>query len=325
MKNSRLTVLVTGVGAIIGYGIIKSLKTCAYNVRIIGMDIYDDAVGQHWCDVFVKAIKAKDTGYLKFLKSVVTKYDVDLVIPGTGYEMRALCSVENSSEYLGCAVAINNSDLVKLSHDKWGFYLALVKAGLPAIPSAIDGEFIEISKKLGLPMLLKPRREWASKGILFINDAIDFDYCKHKYGDQFMVQQIVGDDSKEYTVAAFGYGDGICSQPICMRRSLSREGATNKAVIEQHPMLEVAVKNMCSVFKPLGPTNFQFRFHGSAFYPLEINARISSSTSLRTAFGFNEAEMCIDYYLYGKRTFNIKILNGKAVRYIADHVDFDPI
>ena len=37
-----IRVLVTGVGAIIGYGIIKSLRQSDYSVYIVGMDIYDD-------------------------------------------------------------------------------------------------------------------------------------------------------------------------------------------------------------------------------------------------------------------------------------------
>lgn len=46
------TILVTGVGAIIGYGIIRSLHVSQYPVKIVGMDIYSDAIGQKWCDVF---------------------------------------------------------------------------------------------------------------------------------------------------------------------------------------------------------------------------------------------------------------------------------
>ena len=48
------TVLVTGVGAIIGYGAVRSLRKSRTDVRIVGMDIYPDAVGQVWCDASMK-------------------------------------------------------------------------------------------------------------------------------------------------------------------------------------------------------------------------------------------------------------------------------
>ena len=54
-----INVLVTGVGAIIGYGIINSLKMQnEYPIRIVGMDIYDDAYGQFLCDKFYVAERA---------------------------------------------------------------------------------------------------------------------------------------------------------------------------------------------------------------------------------------------------------------------------
>ena len=67
MKKSQYTILVTGVGAIIGYGIIKSLRKSGYNLVIIGMDIFADAVGRHWCDYFEQAVRTDTAEYLTFL------------------------------------------------------------------------------------------------------------------------------------------------------------------------------------------------------------------------------------------------------------------
>jgi carbamoyl-phosphate synthase large subunit len=55
---------------------------------------------------------------------------------------------------------------------------------------------------------------------------------------------------------------------------------------------------------------------------LEINARISSSTSIRDLFGVNEAEMCIDYYIFNKIPEIKAQKYGKVIRYIED-VYFD--
>jgi carbamoyl-phosphate synthase large subunit len=53
---------------------------------------------------------------------------------------------------------------------------------------------------------------------------------------------------------------------------------------------------------------------------LEINPRISSSTSIRTAFGYNEAGMAVDYYLDNKKPKQPKIKRGWAVRYTDDFI-----
>jgi hypothetical protein len=71
-------------------------------------------------------------------------------------------------------------------------------------------------------------------------------------------------------------------------------------------------------FKPIGPTNFQFRFDSGNFKLLEINPRISSATSIRTKLGYNETKMSIDYFLFNILPTKIdrnQILKKRAIRY----------
>ena len=74
----KYNILVTGVGAIIGYGVIASLRKSRYDCNIVGMDIFYDAAGQVWCDEFVQAILAVDKNYIPFLKEQIDKYNKDM-------------------------------------------------------------------------------------------------------------------------------------------------------------------------------------------------------------------------------------------------------
>lgn len=60
------------------------------------------------------------------------------------------------------------------------------------------------------------------------------------------------------------------------------------------------VNRLCHIIKPVGPTNIQLIKDGDKYLLLEVNSRISASTSIRTEFGVNEAEMCIEYFLLHK-------------------------
>ena len=150
-----------------------------------------------------------------------------------------------------------------------------------------------------------------------------FDLGKATLGDNFMIQSLVGSEDEEYTVGAFGLGGGKCIPPIIFQRTLSGEGATAKAAVREVPELDQRVRKLVEVFEPIGPTNFQFRRHQGEFLLLEINPRVSSSNSLRTAFGYNEAEMCIEFYLEQKQPSPPRIRSGCAVRYIEDIVVYD--
>jgi carbamoyl-phosphate synthase large subunit len=323
MRSPPYTILVTGVGAIIGYGIIKSLRKSGHDLKIIGMDIYPDAVGRHWCDYFEQAVRTDAAEYLTFLMSIIEKYEVDLVIPGIEQDVSRMSQERKHLQSLPSQFALNTPELISISNDKWFMHLKLAEAGLPRIKSYIEGSFEEISQEIGLPMVLKPRRSYASKGIFLIHSAEDFAYWMRILGDNFMVQELVGSDQEEYTAAVFAYGNGDCSKNITFKRTLSGEGATAKAIVVDEPDLSGCIDTLVEIFMPEGPTNFQYRRHKGDFLLLEINPRISASTSLRTAFGFNEAHMCIEYYLEKKRP-NIDItIEGRAVRYIEDYVIYD--
>jgi carbamoyl-phosphate synthase large subunit len=323
-NKKKINILVTGVGAIIGYGIIKSLRQSKLPVNIVGMDIYSDAVGQYWSDTFVQAIYASDPQYISFLIQVMDQHHIDLVFFGTEQEIyKADLSREELGRYADKLV-LNKSDILALSKDKWETREFLLKNDLDdmAIPSVIEGDYQSISAMYGREILLKPRSSYASKGIEKVSDAEKFNLVKERMGKNFMAQQLIGDIDNEYTVGVFGLGDGTFSGMIALRRKLSQEGATSKAEVVFDSFLTEAVVRLCKALKPIGPTNFQFRMHDGKYLLLEVNPRISASTSIRSAFGYNEAEMCVRYFLYQK-VIVPQVKAGRACRYIDEVVTFD--
>jgi carbamoyl-phosphate synthase large subunit len=108
-----------------------------------------------------------------------------------------------------------------------------------------------------------------------------------------------------------------------LRRILARDGSTAKAWVCANPDLDSVVDTLAGLFRPVGPTNFQFRRHGGVYLLLEINPRVSSTTSLRAAFGNNDAEMCIEYFLEGRTPVPGPLRSGFAVRYIEDVITYD--
>ena len=313
------TVAVSGVGGVIGYGIVRSLRSSRHQVSIIGLDMYPDAVGRHWCDTFETALATASPSYPDYLLDVANRLGVELFIPGIEQDaFRWACESPAWEQACSARFAVNRKDVVLDSHDKWKFHLRLTGSGFPAIRTAIGGSFSRLASEFGLPLVLKPRISYASKGLRIVEDAVSFDFWRSRMGDLFMVQEYVGREDSEYTVSVFGLGDGRSSGKISFRRKLNREGSTVRAEVISEPGLEDLVDGLVREFKPLGPTNFQFRKHEGVFLPLEINPRISSSTSIRTAFGFNEAEMCVEYYLCGKEPMKPCILRGRAERYLED-------
>lgn len=317
------TILVTGVGAIIGYGIIRSLRASRYAVRVIGIDIYEDAVGKTWCDRFERASHTNAPEHPEFIGNIIRKYSVDLVIPGIEQDVTRMAGDSYPSLFPSTKFALNDPGLIKIADDKWLTYQVQREAGIPAIETRIEGDFENLTASLGIPLLLKPRKSYASKGIQRLYTEEDLIYWKGKLNSNFMVQELVGDDESEFTVGVFGLGDGNYSGTICFKRKLSGEGSTHKARVFRQSDLDESIDRLVKLLRPVGPTNLQFRCHNGQYLLLEVNPRVSSSTSLRTAFGYNEAEMCIEYFLEGNVPSPREIRSGSAIRYIEDLITYD--
>jgi carbamoyl-phosphate synthase large subunit len=257
---------------------------------------------------------------------IIKKHHVDLVVAGIEADTYKWNDNLSTIESSGTKVLKNNPTLVSICKDKWNFYTELCEADTPyLIRSSLATEFDYLVKYLGLPFILKRRVGFGSKGLVVVDSEETFLKHQEDIGSILMAQTIVGSDIEEYTTSAFCNGTGGFSATITFIRKLSKEGFTDRAEVVHLDEIDEALKVLCKCFNPFGPTNFQFRKHHGELKLLEVNPRISSSTSIRTAFGYNECAMAVDYYLDGKEPTQPAIRQGRAVRYMEDFIFYDDI
>jgi carbamoyl-phosphate synthase large subunit len=318
------TILVSGASGIVGYGTLRSLRQSGMPLRLIGTSMYDDSVAPAFCDHFEQALPTNDAGYLPWLLHTLREHQVDLLIPGIEIDMYAWAEHRAAIEATGARVLQNNPTLIQLCMDKWTFYSSLCSAELPcAIDSSLSADFETLRQRFGLPFLLKPRRGFGSKGIVRVDSEATFAAHRAQIGTVLMAQPIVGSDDEEFTTSAFCDGQGGLLASMTLRRKLSRDGYTDRAEVADTQPFLATLQQLCRHFSPLGPTNFQFRQTPDGVKLLEINPRISSSTSIRTAFGYNESAMAVAYFLEGRPPVQPIIRRGRAVRYTDDHIFYD--
>ena len=313
------TILISGASGIIGYGILRSLKKSGRKFMLVGTTIYDDSAAPGFCDIFELAPKTSDTGYINWLLGIIKKHEVEMIIPGIEADMYKWAEHETELEKSGAKILLNNPELISLCNNKWLFYEKLEKLNSPyRIETTLRADYNFLKKKFGLPFLLKPKQGHGSKGIVRVDSREAFLRHKNSIGENLMAQPIIGNDKEEFTTSAFCDGRGSFYAAMTLQRKLARDGYTEKAEVQTIEGMDEALKNLCKLFMPIGPTNFQFRQNETGLKLLEINPRISSSTSLRTAFGYNESLMAVDFFLDNKVPQQPLISQGKAVRYTED-------
>lgn len=312
-------ILVSGASGIVGYGILRSLRRSVEEYKLIGTTIHDFSIAPVFCDIFEKALPTNHPGYTDWLCEIIRKYSVDMLIPGIECDMFRWNTAREKIISTGSFPLLNNSKLIGLCCDKWAFYEKLIIDNAEyAIPTSLNGDF----KTFSLPFLLKPRHGYGSKGIIKIDNENDFEMHKHKIGTELMMQPIIGSAEEEYTVSAFFDKASKLIDYFSLKRKLSNDGFTQEAQVVDNDY-NCMLCDLAEVFKPIGPTNFQFRIDGRAIKLLEINPRISSATSIRASFGFNESVMSINYFLNNQIPLKIdksKIVNKRAIRYMEDYI-----
>jgi carbamoyl-phosphate synthase large subunit len=317
-------ILVSGASGIVGYGILRSLRSSGKPLFLVGTSIYDDSVAPAFCDAFVLARPTGDADYLEWLLSTIREHRIDMLIPGLEIDVYEWIEHVPEIKGTGAMPLLNPPALIALCKDKWAFRQRLTEAGMRCvIDTSLEQDFDALKARFGLPFLLKPRRGFGSKGIVRVDGRETFMTHRRDIGPVLMAQPIVGNDEEEYTTSAFCDGRGGYFAGMTLRRKLSRDGYTEKAEVVGTGEFSKTIAELCGLFRPLGPTNFQFRMCGDGPKLLEINPRISSSTSIRAAFGYNESAMTVDYFLERRTPCQPAIRRGKAVRYTDEQIFYE--
>lgn len=316
-----ITVLVTGASGIVGYGCLKTLfKLKKY--KLVATSIYDSPVARKYCDFFEIAPNTMEACYFQWLKEIVERYKIDLLIPGIELDMFMWNQHRTELNDIRAKILINNPALIELCGDKWKFYQKLQKIGNDyCIPSIISDDFMHIDKEFGTPFIMKPRRGYGSKGIEKIYDQKDFDYFLEKYKEKVMFQKLIR--GKEYTIGTFFDFNHELKAYIAMERKLSSGGYTEEAQIVEIEGIKSILQMLGKQFQVEGIANFQFIEDEGKLKLLEINPRISSSTAIREAFGYNECEMGVQLYMNNVIPEQPKLMHGKANRYIEELIVYD--
>jgi len=325
------TVLVTGVGALIGQGILQSLNKSVdrLDIHVIGIDRNKETHARHLCDQFIQkpCVKESSPDYLDFWCSLIRERKIELILPGI--EDDVIFFNQNRQSSVGFPALLNSSKTLALGLDKYSLFEFAHANNILTIPTALTSD-LQAIEELNLSQkksIVKPRASNGSRGILrFEGDEEINAFLETKSIKElncYIIQPYIGFDTEEYTASIFGFGDGTYHGPIAFRRLLAKEGYTKyaKTVEPTHEIL-LSIDTVAKNCHPVGPTNFQFREQDNRYLLMEINPRFSSTTSVKTAFGFDETQMAMRFFFNGEKSFDLSFLHGEAWRYACDFIKY---
>lgn len=297
-------ILVTGVGGVVGQGILRNLREERFDVGIIGTNVDAVSAGNHLCDAVHVVPYAYDPGYVPAIRGLIEREGIDLVIPSTDYEVYHLMLAQSE---LPAPVAASPAPLSHLCLDKYLTWQALRARSLPFAQSCLPSEY---AGQFGRSVV-KPREGRGSRNIHV--DPAD----PRAFGDDYVVQEYL--EGEELTTSFYVRRDGALHGMITFARELEQGNTARAEVVDRHDaQLRPMVEALVASFPFRGSCNLQSRATRNGVVPFEINCRISGTNSVRSQFGFRDVAYTVQEYLYGQAPDAPRITRGSAIRVIMD-------
>lgn len=313
-------IAVTGAGAVLGQGIIKSLKSASLPCEILALDPNPLSPGLYWADRSLLIPMASDPSYADVLENILETESPDALLVGTDVELGIFAGRRRAWESkFGTQILVSDKDVVEIADDKFSTVQFLKLHGL-SHPESVCGEDVtglsRLIERVGFPLIVKPRRGARAVGVSMVHDIASLEGALAGRSD-LVVQQMAGPEDQEFTAGVL-YFDGAVRASIILRRDL-RDGNTFRAYSADFSAYRGYVHDVANALKPHGPANFQFRVDENGVPRLfEINARFSGTTPMRAMFGFNEVELCLRKLLMGEDIQTPVIREGTVVRFLEE-------
>ena len=315
----KINVLILGVGGDVSQGIIKALNQAELNLNIIGACVDSQSSGFYFCDKAYLSPFASSGDFIPWLIKICNYEKINIVMSGVEQiilkisENIELLKASTESAFVPAPIEKLLIGQNKLHTCQW-----LKENGLnyPEYASSSDDKELDILvKKVGFPLIAKPLFGKGSVGVIRINNAHELNNIKHRI--DYVIQEYIGNDDNEYTVACYTDRDGKTYEPIIMRRRLKHGQTFIAEILENKDIRDEAI-SICKKFRVTGPLNIQLRLDKwNKPVCFEINVRFSGTLPIRSHFGFNDAKaMIMEYVLNYKIDNEFSIRKGLAHRYI---------
>jgi carbamoyl-phosphate synthase large subunit len=173
-----LTVLLTASGVPGSAALVRALRENGEReLRLVGTDMSELAIGRHLCDSFHVVPAGGDAGFVDALVEICDRERVDAVLPQSSYELQALA--ETKERFGEATVLVASPEAVRRSNDKAETYGLLDAIGVrgPAWRRVAGAaEVAAAARELGYPdedVAFKPLVSSGSRGFRIVSAAAD--------------------------------------------------------------------------------------------------------------------------------------------------------
>ena len=310
--QQNITILLTGAGAPGAPGIIRCYRNVKErNIRIIGVDMNQNAAGKVLVDKFYVAPKASSSDFIPKILEICEKEKVDVVVPIVTKELEKFAKHKEEFEGKGVKVSVLDYEQLAIVNDKGKLLDAIAENGLPTPRyEMVDTpeQMFEAVYRMGnpeSPVCVKVTDGNGSRGVRMVdlpeNDYerffnqkpdssfISYDYLKKIFTDKqipkMMVMEFLPGD--EYSVDVLADEKGIRAM-LCRRGTRVVSSIQVECVVERNEKVEKLCTDVVDALKLVGQFGFDIKCNAKGEPSIiEINPRLTAGIVACAAAGCN--------------------------------------
>jgi carbamoyl-phosphate synthase large subunit len=175
-----LTVVVTASGAPGTAALLRALRENGEReVRLVGTDMSEGAIGRHLCDAFSLVPRGSDPGFADAVLDVARREGAEVVLPQSSFDLPGLAAAREQFAAEGVTALVASPEAVRRANDKAESYALLDAIGVrgPAWRRVRGAEAVAAAAhELGYPeheLALKPVFSSGSRGFRILSASAD--------------------------------------------------------------------------------------------------------------------------------------------------------
>ena len=322
--SAKLRVLLLSAGSLVAHAFLEALGTRRDGCTVIGTNSIAEAAGNFLCDTAYLVPRAASAAYVERLAEIVRAEDPHIVIPTRDDDVLAVAQLRERMPHTHAALLAGSMTAAQFMNDKLETARFAARHGLPFAPTvATLQEALDMVASHGGPLIGKPRRGHASRGVVVLSSAAEIRRAFDLRGDlivqpfldpppelaaatapfeagfplffslpgttKYSTQTVIGPDggvSGTYGTLATAAGGKIVDTRRCEDPELIAVGD--------------AYARSAAAEGWRGPLNVQLRRSAAGkLTAFELNGRLAGGVAVRVFMGFDEIAEIVDRFLPG--------------------------
>jgi carbamoyl-phosphate synthase large subunit len=256
------------------------------SVNIYSYELNEDVPISAIASIIV-GLKWDDPDIENHLSDIIKKHNINIVLPFLDPAISVLADFKNRCKDK-VYIPVSDKEICDIHYDKKLANEWFSKQNIPVPPADLHS----------FPLIAKPRKGSASKGIAILRNEEEYLEFKKKYAlEEYLVQQYI--NAKEYSVDAYVDSSARILGTVPRERLEITSGEVTKSITERNPEIIDYSRKILKAGNFIGPVTIQFLVEHSTgkIYVLEVNPRFGGGVINSIEAGFNIPLLILNEYL----------------------------